>query len=149
MSRIICSARRFIRNRPFPFVTFFIAGPGISMVVDALIDTGSPFTCLAPKDLINTGVPFTRMRGETIHLAGHKFINVQIKGAVLSFRTDTGGLYNVEPPSIGGLVPTKRNATTLREVEHIPSIIGNDFLEDHKLALHFDPSEETVYLDFP
>jgi hypothetical protein len=34
------------------------------------------------------------------------------------------------------------------EVKAIPSIIGTGFLEDQKLALYFNPSAQTVYIEY-
>lgn len=51
-------------------------------------------------------------------------------------------------PAIGSLVPTKIDNKTLDEVKHIPSIIGNEFLEEQKLTLYFNPSNRVVYLEY-
>jgi hypothetical protein len=117
------------------------------MTVDALIDTGSPYTCLSTKDLMNSRVPYTKMRGETVYLAGQKFINIQIMDVSLIFRTDTDELFKVHLEALGGLVPTKRTDEVMQEVMHIPSIVGNDFLEDHGLVLFYDPKREIAYLE--
>jgi len=86
--------------------------------------------------------------GETVSLAGYRFFNHQIREATLSFRTETNELFKASLPSIGSLVPTKLDKKTMDDVKHIPSIIGNDFLEEQKLALYFNPSIREVYLEF-
>jgi len=135
MPRIMCSVRKFTQDRLFPFVGFSVQATGVSMTVDALIDTGSPLTCLCLRDLAKTRLPISRMRGETFTLAGHKFTRIHIKDAVISLSTETGEPLRVEMPSMNGLVPTKMDRDTIREVSEIPSLMGNDFLEDHRLSL--------------
>jgi len=147
--RIPCSIRALARRKPFPFVTFFLRAPHIAKPVDALIDTGSPYTVLSTNEIMSTRLPITRMRsGETVSLAGFHFFNHPIRNVNMSFGTETGELFKVSIPTIGSLIPTKLDKKTLDEVKHIPSIIGNDFLEEQKLALYFNPSTRTAYLEY-
>ena len=149
MPRIRCSIRGLLGRRPFPFVTFFLRTPHFAKPVDALIDTGSPFTVLSTNDVLSSRLPITKMQsGETVSLAGYRFFNHQIRDATLSFRTETDELFKANLPSIGSLVPTKLDKKTMDDVKHIPSIIGNDFLEEQKLVLYFNPSIREVYLEF-
>jgi len=48
---------------------------------------------------------------------------------------------------MGVLIPTKIDKKTLRDVQHIPSLIGNDFLEDQGFTLIFNPSNKSAYLE--
>jgi hypothetical protein len=86
--------------------------------------------------------------GEIVSLAGYHFFNHQIKDATISFRTESDELFKVNLPTVGSLIPTKLDKKTMDGVKHIPSIIGNDFLEEQKLALYFNPSIRAVYLDY-
>jgi hypothetical protein len=54
-----------------------------------------------------------------------------------------------EIENLGVLIPTKINKKVLQDVEPIPSIIGNDFLEDQKLTLVFNPSQKITFLELP
>jgi len=149
LPRIRCSIRPLFSRKPFPFVTFFIKTPHISKPVDALIDTGSPFTVLSTNDILSTRMPITKMQsGETVSLAGHHFFNHPIKNVTLNFRTESDELFKVNLPTIGSLIPTKIDKKTMDEVKAIPSIIGTGFLEDQKLALYFNPSAQTVYIEY-
>ena len=85
--------------------------------------------------------------GATVSLAGHRFFNHPIKDATMSFRTESNELFKVNLPTIGSLIPTKIDKKTMDEIKYIPSIIGNDFLENQKLALYFNPSARVVYLE--
>lgn len=149
MPRIRCTIRALIGRRPFPFVTFFLRTSHISKPVDALIDTGSPFTVLSTNDILSTRMPITKMQsGETVSLAGYRFFNHPIRDATMNFRTESDELFKVNLPTIGSLIPTKIDKKTMDEVKYIPSIIGNDFLENQKLALYFNPSARVVYLEY-
>jgi len=69
-----------MQRRPFPFVTFFLRAHHIAKPVDALIDTGSPFTVLSTNDIISTRLPLSKMQsGEIVSLAGFHFFNHPIK----------------------------------------------------------------------
>jgi len=71
MTHIPCTVRRFADGY-LPFVTFSILQPPLYVTIDALVDTGSPFTVLSPKDALSTRLPLSRMRsGPTIGLAGY------------------------------------------------------------------------------
>ena len=65
----------------------------------------------------------------------------------MSFRTESNELFKVDLPAIGSLIPTKIDKKTMDEIKYIPSIVGNDFLENQKLALYFNPSARVVYLE--
>ncbi len=85
--------------------------------------------------------------GGSVLLAGSRFFNYPIKDVTIDFRTESNELFKVNLPTIGSLIPTKTDKKTMDEVKHIPSIIGNDFLEEQKLALHYNPSARIVYLE--
>ncbi|MCJ7471095.1 hypothetical protein MUO74_11505 [Candidatus Bathyarchaeota archaeon] len=149
MPRIRCSIRPLFSRKPFPFVTFFVRTLHISKPVDALIDTGSPFTVLSTNDILSTRMAITKMQsGATVTLAGYRFFNHPIKDATMNFRMESDELFKVNLPTIGSLIPTKIDKKTMDEVKYIPSIIGNDFLENQKLALYFSPSARVVYLEY-
>ncbi len=86
--------------------------------------------------------------GETVSLAGYRFFNHPIRDVTMNFRTETGELLKVNLPMIGSLIPTRLDQKTMDDVKHIPTIIGNDFLEEQKLALYFNPSARIVYLEY-
>ena len=149
MPRIRCSIRALFSRKPFPFVTFYVRTLHISKPVDALIDTGSPFTVLSTNDILSTRMAITKMQsGATVTLAGYRFFNHPIKDATMNFRTESDELFKVNLPTIGSLIPTRMDKRTMDEVKYIPSIIGNDFLENQKLALYFNPSARVVYLEY-
>lgn len=93
-------------------------------------------------------MPISKMRsGETVALAGFHFFNHPIKDVTINFRTETGELLKINLPLMGSLIPTKIDEKILDEIKNIPSILGNDFLEEQKLSLFFSPSAKVAYLE--
>ena len=116
--------------------------------MEALIDTGSPYTALSTVDAMKFRLPIKKMRkGEGVKLAGFSFFNHKIGKASFIFKTTDDKSICFEIENLGVLVPTKINRKTLEDVEPIPSIIGNDFLEDHNLTLVFNPSQKITFLE--
>lgn len=103
---------------------------------------------LSTVDALKMRMPIKKMRkGESVSLAGFRFFKYNIKNASFSFETQDGKSISFNLKDLGILVPTKINKKTLKDVEPIPSIIGNDFLEDHNLTLFFNPSQKITYLE--
>lgn len=136
MTRVRCFARRYIREKLFPFVTVFVRASGIAKFMNVLIDTGSPFTVLSTRDIMSTRLSIKTMQsGETVYLAGFRFFNHPIENVSINFKTELGQLLKINLPSIGVLIPTKIDKKMLDEVKDIPSIIGNDFFRRTKICV--------------
>ena len=145
---IPCHVRRFVRGRFFPFVPFTVRASRVFGIIEALIDTGSPFTVLSTVDALKLKLPITKMRkGESVHLAGFHFFSFPIKNPSIRFRTEDAKSLKIDLPKIGVLIPTKISKKTLQDVKHIPSIIGNDLLEEQGFALYFNPTAKIAYLE--
>ena len=84
--------------------------------------------------------------GSTVSLAGFRFMNHPLEKARLNFKMEDGQYYPVDM-RMGVLIPTKIDTPTLEAVQHIPSLIGNDFLEDQKFTLVFDPNAKLAFLN--
>ena len=68
---------------------------------------------------------------------------LDLGGANLIFRDEKGESIPIETPMINVIgIPPK-----VEGVEHIPTIIGTDFLEDNEFALLFNPSKREAYLE--
>ena len=149
MLKIRCHVRKFLRNRFFPFTTFMLKYSRYRGFLEALIDTGSPYTVVSTRDALRLGFPIKRMQsGESVSLAGFRFFNHPIRNVTLIFRTEEEESFSVSIPQMGILVPTKINRSTLndRRLMAIPSIIGNDFLEDYGFSLYFNPGKKKAFL---
>lgn len=135
-------------KRYFPFVTYFLTSSHINKVIDAIVDTGSPFTVLSTNEILGTRLPIhTMQKGEMVSLAGFRFFRYLINNVSMSFRTDTNELVKVQMSSIGALIPTKLDKVTLKGVMSIPNIVGHDFLEENKVSFHFNPCVKSAYLE--
>ncbi len=65
-----------------------------------------------------------------------------------SFKTQCPSNVSYNVPDFGVLVPTKKGLMKDQNVMAIPSIIGNNFLEENGLSLFFDPKNKNCYLEF-
>lgn len=149
MPKIPCSLRALIGKRYFPFVTYFLTSFHITKPIDAIVDTGSPYTVLSPNEVFGSRLPIRTMRrGETVTLAGFRFFKYPINNVGMNFRTETDELFKGTLSYISALVPTKIDKKTLGDVRHIPNIIGHDFLEENKLSFYFNPCAKITYLEY-
>jgi hypothetical protein len=138
-----------VGKRYFPFVTYFLNSPHINKTIDAIVDTGSPYTVLSTNEILGTRLPIhTMQKGETISLAGFRFFKHPINNVSMSFKTETGELFKAQMLSIGALVPTKLDKPTLKAVLSIPNIIGHDFMEENRVSFYFNPSAKNAYLEY-
>jgi len=140
--------RKFVKDRYFPFISFMFRSSHAFGFVEALVDTGSPFTVLSTTDAIRLRLPIKSMRkGEPCQLAGFTFFKAFLGNSSMTFRTDDGKSLAIQFNNMGVLIPTKLDKSQLEDVKHIPSIIGNDFLEQEKFALYVNPSKKVSYLE--
>jgi hypothetical protein len=147
MARIPCHVMKFISDRFFCFVTFSVRFSHCFGFIKALVDTGSPFTVLSPLDALKLKLPITTMwTGSPVYLAGFCFLNHPLDKVRLNFKTENAQYLSIDM-KLGVLIPTKMDRKTINSVKHIPSLIGNDFLEDQKLTLNFDPCAKSAYLE--
>lgn len=138
------SVEKAYSDRYQAFVTYILHIPSLRVLrpVRALIDSGSPFTVISPMDALASQLPLSHwQKGEILSIAGSKFFRHRIENATMNFRDDKDAVVSFNR-YVDVLVPTKLNKATLDEVDDIPSIIGNDFLEELKLTF-FSPGTQT------
>ena len=80
-------------------------------------------------------------------LAGFRFFKHNLGKASFTFKTVDNTSISFEICNLGVLIPTKIDKKVLEDVEPIPSIVGDDFLEENNLALFFNPSRKITYLE--
>lgn len=116
--------------------------------IEALVDTGSPFTVLSTVDALKLRLPIKTMRKvEPVYLAGFTFFKATLGNSSMTFRTDDQKTLKIQFNNMGVLIPTKLDPNQLEGVKHIPSIVGNDFLEQEKFGLYVNPSTKVAYLE--
>lgn len=132
--------------RPAPFINVTIKRKNrIVGIITALIDTGSPFTAILPSDAEKLRIKVSSRRGSTVRLAGHKFMAIECPNLSIMLKSADGQLISFSNPIISILTLTSPKER--KEVQEIPSIIGNDFLEENGLALFFNPAKRIAYLE--
>lgn len=119
------------------------------MPIEALVDTGSPWIAITPKDALRLNISIKHLRKApqytTVMLAGIKFWRYLLKGVSVHMKDEKGGIISIALPSISVLWPTQKKLP--KGTKNIPSILGSDFLTTAKLSLHFDPSKQIAFLE--
>lgn len=76
-------------------------------------------------------------------MAGVILPGYSLKNVLIGLIDDSGTMKRINMAMVNVL---DRPRQYRGEINHIPSIVGTDFLEDNTLALHFDPYNKTAYL---
>lgn len=130
----------------FAFIT--IRAPRVRpLPIEVLVDTGSPWIAITPKDILRLNISIKHLKKATkyvtVSLGGHKFWRYQLRGTV-HIKNEEGKVIDVNLP-ISMLWPTVKKWPNV--IKHIPSILGSDFLRVGKFSLHFNPSKEIAFLE--
>jgi hypothetical protein len=126
-----------------------IRSPRITGHLEFMIDTGSPFTVIAPKDLLKFRIvlrSLSRAGGSIVSVAGFKFRRHEMGEIDIRLRT-AKSFISFKSSLFSMIAPTKLSDMEDNRLQAIPSILGNDFLEDHNAAVYFDPATLEAYLD--
>jgi len=123
------------------------------MPIEALVDTGSPFTALTPKDTVRLQIPLSRLprHPEIISIAfgGIDFIPRLAEGAEFIFKDKDGKEHEIKHEPIYALEPrTLRSKWEERGAFRFPNIIGMDFLRKLRVKPHLDPYLKEFALEF-
>lgn len=146
--RIPLAVENLYVERKGVFATFFIQIPSmrVARAISGVVDTGSPFTSISPRDALAFGLPIRNWgKGDIVFLAGFKFYAHSLE-ATLSFKDTDAKLVKFRC-GVTVLVPTKIDRGTLEQMQDIPSLIGTDFMEDQGLTLVFDPHSLRAYFE--
>jgi len=112
-----------------------------------LLDTGSPFTPITPKDYLRTRLRITPGKEKTCWLAACKFYRIPItQGVEYRFETEDNELKKIEYTDSIFLYPMDE-FRDIKQVQAIPSIIGLDFLRKNNLRFFIDPVKEIAYIE--
>lgn len=148
--RIPLTVESLYVERKGAYATFFLQIPSMRVArpVSAVVDTGSPFTSISPKDAVAFGLPISHWgKGEVVFLAGFKFFRHTLE-ATLTFKDEEKKLVRFRQAVIV-LVPTKMDRDSLAEMQAIPSLVGTDLMEDHDLTFVFEPHKPEAYFEKP
>jgi hypothetical protein len=141
---------------PSPFVKLVLRWPRYRVfgaVIEALVDTGSPFTALAPRDAQRLQIPFSKLDRHphlpVISYAGFSLIPRFAKDARLIFKDEQGARHEIKHEPIFILEPNfPRSLWEERGVFWLPNIIGMDFIRKWRVKPHLDPYLDEFVLEF-
>ena len=115
----------------------------------ALVDSGSPWTSLAPMDSQLIGVPVKILKRAENHprvmFAGDVFWRLLMTNVEIYLKNEDGEIVKFEMPSISVLDPVAKKPA--EEYRGIPSVIGLDFIRIHKMAFYMDINKNIAYLE--
>jgi hypothetical protein len=146
--RIPLAVENFYSERKVVFAHFFIEIPSMRVARPhmAIVDSGSPFTTISTRDALAFRLPIRHWQsGTTTRLGGFKFYEHELE-ATLTFRDAENKVVRFRQV-VRALVPTKLDEGTIRDVQDIPSLIGNDFLEDYQFTFAYSPSSGIAYFE--
>lgn len=135
-------------ERLFPLAHLIIIAPRAYAMIEAVVDTGSPRTCVAPRDMEK----MRSIRIETLPpssprypgIGGFRFPAHSLKNVRLTFWDEKRNPVRIELQAIDVLGYPARD---LERIKYIPTILGTDFLEDNGFALYFNPRDKIAYLE--
>lgn len=141
---------------PSPFVNFTLRWTQYrvwKVPLEALVDTGSPFTVLSPRDTVRLQIPLSRLNRHpelsAICFAGLNFIPRLANGAILIFKDKDGREHEIKHEPFYALEPTTpRSKWEDRGAFRPPNIIGMDFIKKWRIKSHSDPSLNEFALEF-
>ncbi len=128
--------------RPTLMFTLRIPQLRVNRPVKALIDTGSPSSFINDWDAKLMHIPENQLQaiGNTFIAGNHVTLCAINKEMFLKMLNDKNELVEVKFPL---LVALNQGKTKTENV----TILGVDFLEKNKFALHYDPANKTGYLE--
>lgn len=132
------------------FVTATVRAPHIRrpLPIEFLVDTGSPWIAIAPKDAKKTNIPIHALKKSTkfvtILFAGSKFWRYLLENASVYLVDEIGDIVRIHLPMVSVLWPTRGKP---EEFDSIPSVLGCDFITLGEFQLHFNPAKMIAFLE--
>ena len=112
-----------------------------------VVDTGSPKTFISERDALAFQLPFSALSfKQFIRLGGSKYELLGGKHAEVYFRDDDGKPFKFDY-DLTVARTTKKTQDGIAESRSCPSILGTDFLIQHRLGLVFRPAKAEYYLE--
>jgi hypothetical protein len=131
----------------FQIPTQKVRGSTVHGLLWAFVDTGSPFTIVSEIDSRRLRIQ-TYGTPREIKLGGAPLYSYELKNTIFKVVCeDKKTICNISLPSIGVIRPIPKVKRSIEVSRSIPSIIGMDLLLVHRLALYFDPTNKSSYLE--
>ncbi|MFH1821830.1 MAG: retropepsin-like aspartic protease [Methanobacteriota archaeon] len=143
-------------EEPSPHAKFVLRWPNYRVwntPLEALVDTGSPFTALSTRDAERFQISFKNLNRDqrltSIGLGGAKFVPRVAKNAELIFIDEGGKRHPIKHEKLYVLEPDLPRKLWLEKgVYRFPNIIGMDFVKKWKARLSIDPKEDNFTMEF-
>lgn len=121
--------------------------------LEALVDTGSPYTAIATRDAERYQISFRTLDRDpeivVIGFGGIDFIPRVAKNSEIVFTDEGGKRHPIKHEPLYILEPNMpRNKWRERGVYRFPNIIGMDFFKTWKVRLHLDPAVDNFTMEF-
>ena len=116
--------------------------------IELWMDTGSPWTAIAPRDAKKLNIPIIALKKAekfaTIRFAGSKFQRYLLEDVSMYMRDESGKIVKINLPVISVLWPTTGK---VEKYDSIPSVLGCDFLTIRDFKLIFNPRRRVAFLE--
>jgi hypothetical protein len=115
-------------------------------IVDFVIDTGSQDSFLSQKDVAKLQIPISgkSIKGE-VDFGGSRFKQIDLPHFKVHLLNENQKVILLKV-SLMALKTTKSSEKKIQIAETLPSILGTDFLRDHKVSLHLALAENVAYI---
>ena len=142
---------------PSPYVKFTFRWPQYRVwaaPLDALVDSGSPYTAIATRDAERYQIPFSKLKRDSkissIGLGGLNVVPRLTSNAELVFTDEEAKRHQIKYEPLYILEPNfPRTLWKERGAYRLPNIIGMDLLRSQRVRVHMNPSLSEFTLEFP
>lgn len=139
---------QFIEDRLFLNTLIVAHGLRISYKpVQFAVDTGSPESFFSQAEVRKFNIPMNHLKDKGYVFFGGTKHKVKVASSVKIIVINDKQEKREFTHDIGAIETMKKSIKSIQIAEALPSVIGMDFLREHKLSLHVFPSEKIAYLE--
>lgn len=111
-----------------------------------VFDTGSPESFLSERDALKLKLPLSQLSiGKIVNLASSKYNLLKTRQFSFYIKTQEEKSHKIDYENFLIAKTTKKKQENIAESQHLPSILGVDFLLRNNLILYFDPGKNEAY----
>jgi len=116
--------------------------------IDFAVDTGCDVSFLSFADILKYSIPQNTLRFEQhTYIGGSSWDIKEMKDVSITFENEDGKAETFNLKKFHAGLPSRITAKEIDKAQHIPSILGLDFLIENKLALYVNPSKNEFYIE--
>lgn len=118
--------------------------------IDFVIDTGCDISFLSFADINKINLPQNTLKFEQhTYIGGSSWDIKEMRDVRITFENEKGEAEKFELKKFHAALPTRISAKEMEHAEHMPSILGLDFLIENGLSLHINPAQNDYYFERP